>query len=83
MAQFLKTSAPPEAVTFEIVDTVPKIGHFSSVLGTGLYTLHQPWADLDCVPRSVINNCIPDTEDKLYVTRMTHWRNQQSSADAL
>ena len=79
MAQFLKSSAPSQRVPFEIVDVSPKLEHFPSVLGETPYEFKQGKADLNCVARFVVQNCIPNQKDKMYVIHMTSWKEQPAS----
>jgi len=80
MAHFLKTSAPPRSVPFEIVDVVPKLDHFASVLGATQYDFHQSERDLDCIPWFVVKNCVQNDKDKFHVIHMTSWKRRPESS---
>lgn len=75
MAQFLKSSAPPNRIPFEIVNLNALDTHFTQVIGSG-YEFRQNEVNVDCVPRFVVKNCVPDQADKIYVIRMTVWKKQ-------
>ena len=68
MAQFLKSSAPPNCVRFEIVDLElrdnfeSKVQHFERIVGNGSYEFHQGYSGTDCVQNFVLSNL--NAEDK-------------------
>ncbi len=74
MAQFLKTSAPSQAIPFEIVDIDLKQTHFTSILGKNMYDFQQGAAEIDCIPKYVVSNCIPNQEDQADVYRKILWK---------
>ena len=77
MAQFLKSSAPPQKIPFEIVDMQSKHDHFGSTIGAEVYDFSQECDGEDCIPTFVVKNCIPKEEDKASVIRMSQWNAPQ------
>lgn len=73
MAQFLKSSAPPTRIPFEIINLDALDKHFAQVIGNG-YEFRHNEIDVDCIPWFVVKNCVPNKEDKIHVVRMTHWK---------
>lgn len=73
MAQFIRSSAPANRIPFEIVDVSPKSDHFASVIGGKVYEFQQSGIDKDCIPRFVVQQCVPNEKDKAFVTQMTQW----------
>jgi hypothetical protein len=71
MAQFLRSSAPDNAIPFDIVDVVPKSEHFAKVLGTAGFEFQQGGLDSNAVRHYVVNHCVPNQEARDYVIRMT------------
>lgn len=72
MVQFLKNSAPSTPIPFLIVDLADKVQHFTRIIGNG-YQFAQDQIGVDCVPKYVVNSCIANQDDRVYVLRMTPW----------
>ena len=45
----------------------------TQVIGGQAYQFNQASADLDCIPRFVVGNCISDEKDRTHVINMTNW----------
>ena len=75
VVRLLRNRHPQSRIPFQIVDVAPrKSTHFTQVLGKAMYQFKQSPAELDCIPRWVIKNCIPNRTDMIHVVRMTPWR---------
>jgi hypothetical protein len=75
VARLLKDRHPQSKAVFHIVDVAPgRRRHFAQVLGTDRYRFSQSPAELDCIPRWVIQNCIPSRADVIHAVGMTLWR---------
>ena len=75
MVRLLTGRRSRSRIPFHIVDVAAnQRAHFAKVLGKDLYRFVQKDAELDCIPRWVILNCIPNRTDMNHVRRMTLWR---------
>lgn len=73
MSQFIRTSAPREPVTFEIVDAGPRKDHFEKIVGKGTYKFVQNYTGIGTIPKFVIERCVSEETDKAHVVRFTNW----------